>query len=507
MKRTLLLLIVFLSAACACDKSQKSLVSIISGDLLEAPSSGVEGYEISFHCNGDWTVQETQPWITVTSAASGSGDGSVTIDVAPNTEKAERSAFVSILCGSVKASLFVRQASFSDVKFKHPSIAFTAEQFKKITDAYSKASSTSSIKKAVDYVFTQANGNYDVNSLTLSQYKESKSGGTIYNTALAPALRSMNCSFAYMITTDSAKKDTYAKKAVNILATWAQNCAGIVYDTGHVDEAQGIQDGGTGMYIARCMWPFFVTYDIFKGSSYITEDQDKAIVAWFRAMEKAIKGCVNLWERYDYLGKQEWNNWVCAHSWGLLSIGYAIEDSSLIQYAMESQQNPRDFKELITGCIFMEGDTPCVRDKAGIGTVEKGELYDRFRHHTAPLKGLQYTSLELQILSSMARTCYNNGVDMYAYTAPTGENISLAYDYYSDYYATLRDDLHNGYYTGEASRIAKAGDMQGLFELGYNAYPAGKSKTVIDAIKDRGGQVHSALGALRLYSIDVDPTR
>ena len=53
--------------------------------------------------------------------------------------------------------------------------------------------------------------------------------------------------------------------------------------------------------------------------------------------------------------------------------------------------------------------------------------------------------------------------------------------------------------------------MQGLFELGYNAYPdSQKIKTVIDAMPDRGNndkndrQMHDLLSYTRILSIDVD---
>ena len=100
---------------------------------------------------------------------------------------------------------------------------------------------------------------------------------------------------------------------------------------------------------------------------------------------------------------------------------------------------------------------------------------------------------------------------MYAYTAPTGENLKLAYEFYAPFYTQMKSDLEHGYYAGEDDRITKAGDMRGLFELGYNAYPEStKIKAVLDAMPNRGNnakadrQMHDQLSYTRLLSIDVD---
>ena len=101
---------------------------------------------------------------------------------------------------------------------------------------------------------------------------------------------------------------------------------------------------------------------------------------------------------------------------------------------------------------------------------------------------------------------------MYAYTAPTGENLRLAYEFYSDFYVTKDCSIKGGYYSGEEDRIGKAGDHIGLFELGLNAYPdSEKIKAAVNAIPDRGGNskddnLHDQLGYLRFYSIDADST-
>ncbi len=95
---------------------------------------------------------------------------------------------------------------------------------------------------------------------------------------------------------------------------------------------------------------------------------------------------INLWEDNDYFNKQYYQNHLVAHSMGILMLGLATDNDELVQFAIDSPANPRDVKELLSGCILMDGDTPCSREKAGSAPPVKGEIYDRYRHDTGPLK-------------------------------------------------------------------------------------------------------------------------
>lgn len=516
-KRNFLMIAAALLLAGACQTKEKTTpvptkLSVVTEDLVVVPYAGQEGILVEFICDGDWKAEleaGTEDWISIAGETSGNGNGRLTVNVQANGEKTERSAQLVLTAGELKATVQIKQNGKKlEITFKHPSIAFTAEQFKKIADAY--AAGAPSLKEAVDYIYARAGGAYDPNTVTTEAKQEASDMGTLYKAMRGPAVLAFHRAVATILTTDASKKDNYAAGAVEILYSWAVACKDVDYPLVSTDDLEE-PSAGAGMYLARAAWPFFATYDILRGTRYITNDQNQVIVAWFRNIEKAIKASMSAWHKNDYFNKQYYQNHIAAHMWGLLTIGYILEDASLVQYAIDSDENPRDFYELIQGCIFMAGDAPCRRESATSKPPQTGEIYDRYRHETAPLKGLQYTSLTLQLLSCAARTCYNNGIDMYAYTAPTGENIRLAYEFYAPFYARKDASLQGGYYTGETERLALAGDMQGLFELGYNAYPDSKAiKSVIDAIPNRAQnkvQMHDQLGYTRLYSIDADATK
>ena len=356
----------------------------------------------------------------------------------------------------------------------------------------------------------QGGNSYDQESVT-DDDKATTDVGTFYDKVSNISLLTLNM-FIFCQQQTSSTKNSYMKKIATIIADWAAACKDVDYP----DDAEGV-----GALLARGCYPFFVNVEaLWNHSTWITTEQQAVIETWLRKIATEIKQSISLWQSNDYFGSQYFQNMSAAHMWGLLSIGYALEDADMVEYALDHIDNPRDFYDLLQGCILMEGDTPCLRDHNSVAP-QTGEIMDRYRHTTANNKGLQYTSLTLQILSSAARTMKNNGLDLYQYTCPTGENLRLAYEFYAPFYANNDASLQGGYYDGESSRIGGAGDLHGLFELGYNAYPDNAAiKSVIDAIPDRASnaktatdgnnaticQMHQQLGYTRLLSIDVDKT-
>lgn len=187
-------------------------------------------------------------------------------------------------------------------------------------------------------------------------------------------------------------------------------------------------------------------------------------------------------------------------------LGLATDNDELVQFAIDSPANPRDVKELLSGCILMDGDTPCSREKAGSAPPVKGEIYDRYRHDTGPLKGLQYTHLTLTLLSTTARMCYNNGLDLFAYTAPTGENLRYCFEYYSDFYRSMDSCIKSGYYCGETERMTKAGDNPGMYEMGLRYYPDSEPirQLINSGTFNRESSYMDLLGYTRLLSAEIN---
>ena len=524
MKRLFLCLLAAISLFAACEKGPDSsatgtAVTVVTDDVMKVSYAGESDLLVQFICAGKWSaavVYSTadEDGVTFSGTSEGTGNGSLTFSVAPNEGTTERRAVITILSGENKAEVVVSQdCKKLDITFRHPSLLYTEQQFGKIRAAY-KAGTAPSLTEALGFVIIRADDGlgYDVETVTTEKKQINDDNGTLYKSITGPALLAMHCAMAWKIVDDTAaNKSKYAEKAVEILMSWANACKDVEYPVSTTSGTEEEPSTGAGMYLARGFFPFFVVYDILMGTEYISAAQETVIRAWFTNVVRHIKASINAWENNDYFNKQYYQNHLAAHVWGLVSLGYVREDISLVQFAIDHEDNPRDFYEMIQGAIFMEGDVPCHRESSGAPAVRTGEIYDRYRHDTAPLKGLQYTNLTLQCLSAAARTCTNNGIDMYAYTAPTGENLRLAYEFYAPFYVQLKSDLEHGYYAGEDDRISKAGDIRGLFELGYNAYPdSEKIKSVIDAMPKRGNndkndrQMHDQLSYTRLLSIDVD---
>jgi hypothetical protein len=73
------------------------------------PSGGASGRTIAVAANVEWTAAANQPWISITSGSSGSGDGATTYNVAANPGPA-RSGSIAISGGGIGRAFTVTQA-------------------------------------------------------------------------------------------------------------------------------------------------------------------------------------------------------------------------------------------------------------------------------------------------------------------------------------------------------------------------------------------------------------
>ncbi|RZM24448.1 MAG: hypothetical protein EOO88_22770, partial [Pedobacter sp.] len=307
-----------------------------------------------------------------------------------------------------------------------------------------------------------------------------------------PASYSRDLAMAYWFTGD--KK--YAQKSVEIIKEWAIKCKGIKY----------VSSAGNSMYLTRGMFPMVCAYDMLIDEEVIDAETKKIITDWFGILHTEALASIQLWEDNDYFNKQYYQNHLVAHAMGIMMLGLAIEDEAMVQFALNSPSNPRDMYELIKGCIFMAGDQPCSREDPNAAAPEKGEIYDRYRHKTGPVRGLQYAHLTQTLMTTVARMCHNNGIDLFAYTAPSGENLRFTFEYYSDYYRFMDSCIKSGFYCGETDRMTKAGDNPGMYELGLRYYPnSDPVKLLINSGKfNRETAYMDLLGFTRFFSAPVN---
>ena len=263
-----------------------------------------------------------------------------------------------------------------------------------------------------------------------------------------------------------------------------------------------------GMEVARAGSQFVWAYDLLYNYEGFTAEQKDAVEEWLRIMEQEIKTGITRWQdhyRWDteakawvrdpsvpaYFGAQDFQNHIVGHTMGLTIIGYALGDRELVQYALDSEAYPRNFKRLIAGCIFMEGEKPFAGEPDHAAPPRTGEIYDRYRHYEGtPGKGIGYTHLTLSLLIATAEAAYNNGLDFYHYTAPTGENLELPFDFYADLYRLKDSTLKGGFYSGEDKWLNNTW-LANVCEIAHKRYPQNEAVVKYLQTVDRA-HVHPA---------------
>jgi hypothetical protein len=286
-----------------------------------------------------------------------------------------------------------------------------------------------------------------------------------------------------------SKDDRYALAAIDYLKQWslAEPMPATRFD-------ENVRFPNSGMEVARASFGFFWAYDLLYHHTAMTNELKAGIEFWFRRQEQVIHEGIRRWQENDYFGQQDFQNHIGSHIMGLVAIAITLGDRELLQYAVDSRANPRDFVDYIQGAILMEGQTPHHRER-GSNPVQSGEIYDRYRHQTAQgMRGLQYANLSLLKMSVTAEMLYQHGLDFYDYTAPEGERIELPFSFYSDFYRLMDSTIKGGFYSGECDRIGRAGDSPALFELGLKRYPNNPKLLELISSMDRSSHSIGLLG-------------
>ena len=158
---------------------------------------------------------------------------------------------------------------------------------------------------------------------------------------------------------------------------------------------------------------------------------------------------------------------------------YAIGDPSLVQFAVDSPENPHDFLELFDGMILMAGDPFVAPADTMNPPPQDGEIVDRYRH--VEDLGFYYGQLSLRQMTAMSETLFANGLDFYQRTGAYGETLEKPFDFYADFVRTGTSSLKGGFYTGEGFGVG--GYKAAVYEVALKRYPANlEIKALLDSV-------------------------
>lgn len=270
----------------------------------------------------------------------------------------------------------------------------------------------------------------------------------------------------------------YADKARDILLAWA--------DSPDPDPMPG-RNGGfwpmwSGLVVARSVVSFCYAYSLVFDS--MTPDERERVAAFFRRMNGTIRKSQQMWIENNYYHAQDYQNHLAAFIMGMAAIGFVLRDRGLVVYALEHPDNPRDFKDMIRGAIIMSRDDLWVNDRTltdGAPEPHPGEIYDRYR--VTGGSGFGYAIGCYEHLLVLAEAAWNNGVDFYSYTAPSGANLLMPGEFYADFYLTGDLSIKGGYYRDDKPdsipRVCPA-----YYELLNRRYPGRpKIREVLDTLE------------------------
>ncbi len=272
-------------------------------------------------------------------------------------------------------------------------------------------------------------------------------------------------------------EERYARKGAAILAAWLPKegaLPGTAFD-------MEVNYPNLGMLTGRSIFPYLYAYDLLKGAGKIPAGADARLEEWLRSRVEYVKQGSLRWRDSNYFDRQWYQNHLVADAMGLMAIAVTLRDSALMQYAVDSPINERDVKELVSGIILMEGQPKYYREP-GDWPTQTGEIADRYRHFaigghykdyvTLPDRGLQYCGLSSSLLLSIAEMGRHNGIDVYQYVAPEGENLKLPMLFYSEFYITHDSSVNGGFYAGEDDWInAGDADTWEMWEVANKRWP------------------------------------
>jgi hypothetical protein len=312
----------------------------------------------------------------------------------------------------------------------------------------------------------------------------------IHNIAAQDFCAARDCGLVYLIEGDKKYLDT----AKNIMLKWA---TALPEPFVHLESKSEYPyyDANLGLDTAPPMIFYSHAYSLIY-DEFSKQERD-SIELWLNKVGYKLILWHYAWTASNYYGRQYFNNHLSWHNAGIAYIGFALKDARMVAYAIDDIENPRDFKEMLAGAILMPGDDTHDAHK---DNITAGEIYDRYRSHEH--KGLGYAMYHGLALCYLAEAAYNNGIDLYAYKAPGGENLFLLYSYYADFISQNDASIKNGLYKGDSVPTHYAG----IYELINLRYPG--NDQIAAVLKAHGryinlnGQHGATIGLTHIGRID-----
>ena len=269
----------------------------------------------------------------------------------------------------------------------------------------------------------------------------------------------------------------YLDGAVTILMEYAKNQLGT---DKYLDYSAPKGDGQAdiGLNIAAPLTAACDVYSLIY--PYMEDSEISAFQKWVRIEAKLCKKGHAFWVENDYYDKQYGNNHLTSHLMGMIAAAYVLEDNSLIEYALSSENNEADLLEMLTRSILMEGDEVYSVDPDS--NYDVGEIYDRYR--SVQNNGFGYSMYHLKFLTHSALMLYHNGIDVFSYYGDNFENLQIPFRTYSEYLIENDITLGSGHYSADKSLNRE--NAYSTYSIAYYVYKDEKAKQVIEAMISDG---------------------
>jgi hypothetical protein len=277
----------------------------------------------------------------------------------------------------------------------------------------------------------------------------------------------------------------YLSKADAVLRAWARDA--LLGDTPGRNALVG-----QGLVIARVMLVFADAYALLEPE--LTQETKELVVRWLRVSAEQITASRDFWEHTTLLCSDsscdhvsapwinnQYSNHLSAQDAGLLAIGYALRDQSLIRGVLDPERTDRGLRDMLDGAILMTDSDAWPKDPTrtqGAPGVHPGEMWDRLRIGDG--RGLHYAHIQLRFLTLQALMAQNNSdaVDWFRYRGPDGETLRLSFEFYAEFLTTGDSSVHGGYYSSSPVDMTLAP----LYLIAAREYPESSMLSDVAAI-------------------------